>query len=713
VFQRESVDNKGKALTSSIHYGEKYQNAFWNGQQMVFGDGDGQYFRNFTGSLDVIAHELTHGVTGFSAQLAYTDQTGALNESMSDVFASLVKQWQRGQTVDEADWLIGSEVAGPALKGRALRDMANPGTAFPGDPQPGHMNDYVTTEDDHGGVHINSGIPNRAFVLAARAIGGNSWEAPGAVWYKTLTERLTSGADFRKCAEETVSVARDLYPGDPTIAQKIADAWVQVGVLEAAAPIAAGALPAFLPPLLAAFGPPLLAATSVAGVPASFGDLLIGEQMVRAGTAKVIVVLNPDAPAQAAAASIRGTGPSTSVEDEIGQFFVPTGGEAVAAVASLRPVVARGRRGSEERQSEEGTPRLRVFPRLGLALGTVDGPGMTALRTHPRVKSVHAAPALNLIHPVQVQSGSAPTASTWGLRRLNILDAWKKGFTGKGVVVGHLDTGVDGSHPSLRGAIAAFAEFDFAGNQVVGARAHDSARHGTHTAGTIVGRPGQRGKIGVAPDAKLASALCIEGGQVIDRILGGLEWIVAQKARVLSMSVGLPGYTPAFEELIAALRRNAVLPVIAIGNEGAGTSRSPGNYANVLSVGAFDENDQVADFSSSQTFALPQNRAVPLLVGPGVNVLSSVPGGGYDLDSGTSMATPHIAGLAALLFQAMPNATIDAVEAAIIASCRLPATMTRARAGHGVPDAVSALAILQEPGNPAPGVQVPADANAD
>jgi Zn-dependent metalloprotease len=239
IFGRESVDGHGRTLVSSVHYSQNYDNAFWNGQQMVYGDGDGKIFQNFTNSLEVIAHELTHGVTQFTAQLPYRDQAGALNESFSDVFGSMVKQWSLGQTVDQADWLIGAGILAPGVKGRALRDMANPGTAYDDrnlgkDPQPGHMKDYVETTDDNGGVHINSGIPNLAFVLAAKSIGGHAWDVTGKIWYVTLTERLTAKADFNKCANETVSVARDLYPQDTSIADLVAKAWADVGVLSGA-----------------------------------------------------------------------------------------------------------------------------------------------------------------------------------------------------------------------------------------------------------------------------------------------------------------------------------------------------------------------------------------------------------------------------------------------------------------------------------------------
>jgi Zn-dependent metalloprotease len=189
--------------------------------------------------LDVIAHELTHGVTQFTAQLPYRDQSGALNESFSDVFGAMVKQWSLGQTVDQADWLIGAGILAPGVAGRALRDMANPGTAYDDpklgkDRQPGHMRDFVQTASDNGGVHTNSGIPNRAFVLAAKAIGGRAWDITGKIWYVTLTERLTAAADFRRCAQETISVARDLYPQDPLIARRVAKAWVEVGVMSEA-----------------------------------------------------------------------------------------------------------------------------------------------------------------------------------------------------------------------------------------------------------------------------------------------------------------------------------------------------------------------------------------------------------------------------------------------------------------------------------------------
>ncbi len=279
----------------------------------------------------------------------------------------------------------------------------------------------------------------------------------------------------------------------------------------------------------------------------------------------------------------------------------------------------------------------------------------------------------------------APLMHAFGWRG----DDWP--MLGRGILVGHLDTGVDGAHPALKGAIKAFAEFDMAGDQVVNADMYDSAWHGTHTAGTIVGRAVRGISFGVAPEALLVSGMVIEGGQVIDRILAGMDWIIAKQARILSLSLGLRDYQPDFEVVIRALRRKGVLPVIAVGNEGPDTSRSPGNYDNVLSVGAIDESRAVAAFSSSRRFPRDSDPLVPDIVGPGVKVLSCAPQERFMESDGTSMATPHIAGLAALLLSAKPSASIDDVERAILASCK---SAIDPRANRGLPDGVAALEAL-------------------
>ena len=236
AFQRDSIDNAGMNLVGSVHYGQNYDNAFWNGQQMVFGDGDGQYFNRFTIAIDVMGHELTHGVTAHQANLVYHDQPGALNESISDVFGSLVKQYAHSpqQTAADADWLIGAGLFTQAVNGVALRSMRAPGTAYDDkvlgkDPQPADMAHYVSTTSDNGGVHINSGIPNRAFYLAAIGIGGFAWLKAGRIWYATLCDpRLTSTAQFQDFANLTTDNAGRLFGG--TKQRTVADAWTQVGI---------------------------------------------------------------------------------------------------------------------------------------------------------------------------------------------------------------------------------------------------------------------------------------------------------------------------------------------------------------------------------------------------------------------------------------------------------------------------------------------------
>ncbi len=234
-FERDSIDGNGLPLDATVHYERDYNNAFWNGEQMVFGDGDGEIFLDFTIPIDVIGHELSHGVTQYTANLTYFGQPGALNESMSDVFGALIKQYTLGQTAAEADWLIGAGLLAPRVTGTALRSMKAPGTAYDDDvlgkdPQPATMDDYVRTGRDNGGVHINSGIPNHAFYLAATALGGYAWERAGRIWYDVLTGgELSKQALFVDFATLTVKAAKDRYgQGDELTA--VLKAWEQVGV---------------------------------------------------------------------------------------------------------------------------------------------------------------------------------------------------------------------------------------------------------------------------------------------------------------------------------------------------------------------------------------------------------------------------------------------------------------------------------------------------
>jgi Zn-dependent metalloprotease len=236
VYDRDSIDGDGLPLDATVHYGEGYDNAFWDGRRMVFGDGDGEVFQRFTRSLSVIGHELAHGLTQYTADLVYEGQSGALNESISDVFGALVEQHAAGQTAEQASWLIGEGLFTEAVQGRALRSMREPGTAYDDDvlgrdPQPGHMDDYVETSDDNGGVHINSGIPNRAFVLVADALGGSAWERAGRIWLDAVTSgTLETTADFAQFALATVEAAIARYGDGSEEERAVRDGWAGVGL---------------------------------------------------------------------------------------------------------------------------------------------------------------------------------------------------------------------------------------------------------------------------------------------------------------------------------------------------------------------------------------------------------------------------------------------------------------------------------------------------
>jgi Zn-dependent metalloprotease len=239
AYGRDSIDDRGMPLRGVVHYGERFANAFWDGRRMIFGDGDGLILGRMTRSLDVIGHELGHGVTEAEAGLEYWGQSGALNESMSDVFGSLVEQRHRNQNASAADWLIGNEVWTPKIKGDALRSMKAPGKAYDDplvgkDPQPDHMSRYVQTTDDNGGVHINSGIPNHAFYLAATRIGGFAWEGAGRIWYEALQDpslKPTSG--FRAFARITLRVAERLFGAASGEVTAVREGWSEVGVTPA------------------------------------------------------------------------------------------------------------------------------------------------------------------------------------------------------------------------------------------------------------------------------------------------------------------------------------------------------------------------------------------------------------------------------------------------------------------------------------------------
>lgn len=235
LFGRNSVDNLGMTIQQYIHYDKKYDNAFWDGRRMIYGDGDGKIFGTFTGDIDIIGHELTHGVTQYEINLDYHVQAGAMNESFSDIFGIMIKQRALNQDVKQSDWLIGENV----LLGEqyALRSMKEPGTGYKNhpelgdDPQPATMDNFVklpdTAEGDWGGVHYNSGITNFAFYVAAYNMGGYAWEKAGKIWYGALTDKaqLKSNATFSDVRKATLKIAGDLFGKKSAEVQAVKDGW--------------------------------------------------------------------------------------------------------------------------------------------------------------------------------------------------------------------------------------------------------------------------------------------------------------------------------------------------------------------------------------------------------------------------------------------------------------------------------------------------------
>ena len=229
VFGRNSLNGQGMDLISSVHFGNNYNNAFWNGQQMTYGDGDNNIFVDSTRGSDVITHELTHGLTQFTSQFAYSNESGGLNESMSDVSGSMFRQWQAKHVVTTADWLIGADIMGPAARSRGftgLRDTANPDAAHAMAKQPKHFSDYQPGM----GPHTSSGIPNQAFYLAAVAVGGKSWEKVGKVWFQALAGHGPKPqSTMKEFANRTRTAAGQMFPAGGTVKKAVDRAWLAVG----------------------------------------------------------------------------------------------------------------------------------------------------------------------------------------------------------------------------------------------------------------------------------------------------------------------------------------------------------------------------------------------------------------------------------------------------------------------------------------------------
>lgn len=230
TFDRNSYNGSGAIIKSTVHYSRNYNNAFWNGSQMVYGDGDGTTFIPLSGGLDVVAHELTHAVTSTESNLIYQNESGALNEAISDIFGTVVEfKYQAAK----ADYLIGEDIYTPNTSGDALRSMANP--ALNGDPD--YYGNRYTGTGDNGGVHTNSGIINKAAYLIAAggthhnvSVTGIGVDKLGAIFYRANTVYLTSSSTFSQARAALVQSASDLYGSTSAATTTVKNAFTAVGV---------------------------------------------------------------------------------------------------------------------------------------------------------------------------------------------------------------------------------------------------------------------------------------------------------------------------------------------------------------------------------------------------------------------------------------------------------------------------------------------------
>lgn len=240
VLGRDSVDGKGMRIDASVHYGYNFANAMWTGEQMLVGDGDGKHVANLAGSLGIIAHEFSHGISqhmvrgGLGVVQApgqpptLKGEAGALNESFSDVCASMIKQWHAGEDVKVADWLLGEDILAPHV-GKAIRSLRDPGNTeltWREDDQIRDFRRFKITDD----AHKASGIANHAFYLAAMSLGGNSWETLGPIWLKGF-DKLKARSTFLDAAHATLTVAATLHGRGSPIHVAVKSAWKKVNVL--------------------------------------------------------------------------------------------------------------------------------------------------------------------------------------------------------------------------------------------------------------------------------------------------------------------------------------------------------------------------------------------------------------------------------------------------------------------------------------------------
>ncbi|MCK4306390.1 MAG: M4 family metallopeptidase, partial [Candidatus Eisenbacteria sp.] len=227
-FGRNSFDNAGRTIKAVVNFGQNMNNAFWNGEFAVFGNGDNNLLSDLAGAMDVVCHELGHAIDEHTANFVYEFQPGSIDESYADIFGSLVEWHIEGE---QGDWLLAEDVYTPGTPGDAMRNMEDPSSIMVSgsDPYPSHMDQYwnLSADQDHGGVHINNMIPSLAFVKVSKAVGRDKAEQ---VWYWALCNCLNRNSQFVDLRLGAIQAAEQLYPGEPAVLQAVTDAFDDVGV---------------------------------------------------------------------------------------------------------------------------------------------------------------------------------------------------------------------------------------------------------------------------------------------------------------------------------------------------------------------------------------------------------------------------------------------------------------------------------------------------
>lgn len=311
----------------------------------------------------------------------------------------------------------------------------------------------------------------------------------------------------------------------------------------------------------------------------------------------------------------------------------------------------------------------------GVTIIDTDEAGAEAINAQLPEADVIPDEELELIAPEISADGATSDASAlteaelWHLEAIGLKAARAGGFTGTGtgITVAVLDTGI-ADVPEINGKVTHAVELDTETWRAnVLPKTKDTTGHGTHVAGLIVGD-----KVGVAPGARLANVMMIPNGagKTSDYILA-LEWVASKpEIAILNMSAGKRGFHGHMRIMAQVMRRLRTVAIMAIGNEGANTSRSPGNYPEVISVGASNASKKVWSGSGGGSLSIDHmNVNAPKLVAPGQGVTSCVMTGDYQSWNGTSMATPIVSGIACLVLEREPNISLTDLEARLMDSC--------------------------------------------